>query len=52
MEYTHSETTKKDQAKENKPTERVHVETIIKNQSKPRVVKNFFSSSEVTELDE
>ena len=52
MEYTHSETIKKDQVKENKPTERVHVETIIKNESKPRVVKKMFSSSEVAELHE
>ena len=52
MEYTHSETIKKDQVKENKPTERIHIETIIKNQSKPRVVKKMFSSSEVAELHE
>ncbi len=52
MEYMRSETIKKDQVKENKPTERIHIETIIKNQSKPRVVKKMFSSSEVAELHE
>ena len=32
--------------------ERANIETIIRNQSPPRVVKNFFSSSEVAKLNE
>ena len=32
--------------------ERANIETIIRNQSPPRVVKKFFSSSEVAELNE
>ena len=38
--------------KRNELTKRVHKETIIKNESKPRVVKKFFSSNEVTQLNE
>jgi len=33
--------------KKNGLMNRINIETIIKNQSKPRVVKNFFSSNEV-----
>jgi len=38
--------------KKNGLMNRINIETIIKNQSKPRVVKNFFSSSEVIQLHE
>ena len=38
--------------KKYKLTERTNIEEIIKNQSKPRVVKNFFSLSEVIQLHE
>ena len=38
--------------KKHELTERVNIGEIIKNQSKPRVVKNFFSLSEVIQLHE
>ena len=38
--------------KKNGLMNRINIETIIKNQSEPRVVKNFFSPSEVIQLHE
>ena len=52
MAQIYKESINKNAIKKNELMERVDVETIIKNQSKPRVVKNFFSSSEVTQLHE
>jgi hypothetical protein len=52
MVQTYKETINENAIRKNELTKRVHKETIIKNQSKPRVVKNFFSSDEVTKLQE
>ncbi|SVC60468.1 uncharacterized protein METZ01_LOCUS313322, partial [marine metagenome] len=52
MAQIYRESINKVAIKKNELTERVNIETIIKNQNKPRVVKNFFSSSEVTQLHE
>ncbi len=52
MVQTYKETINENAIRKNELTKRVHKETIIKNQSKPRVVKKFFSSSEVSQLHE
>jgi hypothetical protein len=52
MAQIYRESINKVAIKKNELTERVNIETIVKNQNKPRVVKNFFSSSEVTQLHE
>jgi|ETNmetMinimDraft_4_1059912.scaffolds.fasta_scaffold03272_5 hypothetical protein len=52
MKETYRESINREVIKKNELTERINIETVIKNQSKPRVVKNFFSLSEVTQLHE